>query len=302
MEPIVLVVQTFVKVDTLAALTASLLNCDLIENTRLIFWCDHPSGSRKEEEYTTLNREVTAYIKKFIEKHERRFLSIDFIENDRNIGTCMTCKISLDFAFSKGDFVIFSEDDVIFSQDALKWFDTIRYIDPFLQENCWAIAGESIFFDAKNGKIDNNFVEQSKICIDKQELLSKYIFHQFVPSTCFATTYKKWREFSDTRGQPCGDVDVCNRCVSEDKNCIFPIVPRVKDTGMLHALGYSILMNAMDSVVEHNKNTYILSDMLNGFENIDNFVEFSGDAGILYRQSTLLEGFGTNDLLKEVIS
>jgi hypothetical protein len=295
MESLTVIVQTFIKTDTLKELFASLLNCFLIEHVRLILWCDNPKGSRKEAEHSLLQPKVMRLLREFSACSGKAFRSVEIHENSQNFGTCKTCEIAFDYAFIDSDFVIFVEDDVIFARDALAWFLGIRDSGILRKELYWAVAGESIFFDARNNKVQSALINEAIEIATTQDLVDQYTFHKFVPSTCFATTREKWQEFGKTRGQPTGDVDVCRRCEIEDKFCIFPIIPRVKDTGMLHDLGYSVMLHSKQGVVEHNKQTYLLSDMISRTMDLSSvmFREFKGDSGKLYRQSTLLEGFGT---------
>ena len=97
--------------------------------------------------------------------------------------------------------------------------------------------------------------------------------------------------FSVTRGQPVGDVVLCERCRKEGKKCLFPVVARVKDTGMLHPDGYSVLIHTQANV-SSVKNCYLMSgDVAPTADIRPPLRPFTGDAGRLFWQSTLLNGF-----------
>jgi hypothetical protein len=299
-----LVVQTFCKIDTLMDLCESLLRCEPQhrQDIDLIFFNDSAIGSRRQEQYLPKTYQVQQQLSSFAKLNRHRFRSITLRRNEINLGTCKTCEVALDYAFQDHDFVIFTEDDTIFSTDALEWFLTMGASSEFLNEDVWAIAGESIFFDGRELTPDAKIVaDATKYAID-YELGDKYIFFNFVPSTCFATSGRKWMNFSVTRGQPNGDVDLCTRCRVEEKRCIFPIVPRVKDIGMLHPDGYSVLIHTKDKV-SSLKNCYLLSDQVSMRQaQHPSYKPFDGHAGDLFSRSTLLRGFDYAGVLKGPLS
>lgn len=290
-ENMALVVQCFAKCDTLLGLCKSLMLCHGHEQIDLIFWSDSPVEGRQQEKYIPLCADVQIYLDNFIEKESGHFKSITRRQNDVNLGPYKTCEIALDFAFSRHYFVIFAEDDVIFARDALDWFDVIRKHQVFAAEENWAITGEAIFFDARDKHISPERVAATSGKVLKQKLNIFYVIHNFLPSTCFATTREKWVKFGQTRGQSIGDVEVCRRCQEEGRYCIFPVVPRVKDIGMLHDNGYSVMIHSKEGVSEA-KNTYILSDVLLEYEQRgpQELVLYTGELGPLFSETTLLDG------------
>lgn len=292
-----IVVQNFNKPDTLDALCKSLLRCDNRQQFHLIFWSDSAIGARKEVEYKPKVAEVRRLLNSFSTNHRDQFKSIVVQQNSVNHGTCQTCQIALDRTFQEFDFVVFSEDDTIFSRDALDWFLAMRDSAAFGEQSIWAIAGESIFFDGQRVMPDRHFIDEAKRHIEKDRLWEQFIPFDFIPSTCFATTREKWAQFSDTRGHPLGDTEVCQRCRAEGKKCLFPVVPRVKDVGMLHPDGYSVMIHSAENVTAL-KNCYLLSEDVRPESDLKSpFRPFDGDAGRLFWQSTLLNGFdrGPND-------
>jgi len=291
MLPTALVVQCFVKVDTLRGACESLLKCDGIQDLHLIFWSDNPIGSRNEAKFGFLQAGVDAYVQCFIESEGQRFRSVEYRTNPTNLGAYKTCELALDHAFKQHPFAILVEDDVVFSRDALLWFDAIRRQRLLDDERYWAIAGESVFFDAREKPVSPEWVAaMCKLAVD-EELSQFYALHNFIPSTCFATTAEKWQQFGQTRGEPVGDVKVCERCAEEGRYGIFPLVPRIKDVGMLHEHGYSVLIHSREGVTSI-KNAYLMSDDLIAIgEDAPNaFHPYKGHEGRLFSISTLLHG------------
>jgi tetratricopeptide (TPR) repeat protein len=222
--------------------------------------------------------------------HGRAFQSLDYRFNEKNLGPYASCKIALDHAFDKHEFVVLIEDDIVLSADALLWFNGIRNLGLLEHGNNWAIAGQSIFFDARKKAVDQGFVQRVARLAEEQDLAHKFTTHDFVPSSCFATTRRWWAEFGNTRGEPRGDVSLCRRTKEEGRGCVFPIVPRAKDVGMLHDYGYSVTIHTREGV-EAITRPYLLAEDLPLGRPIDhlNLESFQGDQGLLFRQTTLLE-------------
>ena len=202
----------------------------------------------------------------------------------------MTCKSALDYAFRNHDFAVLIEDDIVLSSDALLWFDEVRDLGLLETQNNWAAAGESIFFDARGKTISHALVERSMRIVEEQQLINKFTIHDFVPSACFGTTRRWWTEFGYTRGEPRGDVSLCRRTKDEGRGCVFPVVPRAKDVGMLHDYGFSVTIHTKEGV-QATTNPYLLAEDLLPKQPVPrlNLERFQGDLGVLFRQTTLLE-------------
>jgi len=290
MKPLTLVVQVYIKTDTLKALCDSLLNCNEMSHIRLVFWADSPLGARNSAVAAPLQLELIEFLNDFIRVNFSFFSSIELFRNGTNLGPCKTCEVALNYVFESDEFAVIVEDDVVFAKDAFLWFDQARNFDLFKDDHCWAIAGESIYFDSRNKEVLNDDFERGIAIIEELSLVSKFVTLNFIPSTCFATTSQKWADFGATRGLPRGDAEVCTRCRAENKYAIFPVVPRVKDTGMIHDLGFSVMLHSKEVAVNHNKQTYILSDqVIHNALLTESFSRFDGDTGALFRRTTLLE-------------
>jgi hypothetical protein len=296
-----IVVQNFNKPDTLDALCKTLLECDSRQQFDLIFWSDSAAGARKESEYGPKCAEVERLLAAFASAHGGQFRSITLRRNPVNFGCYKTCQIALDSVFEDHDFVVFSEDDTIFAPDALDWFTAMAATPQFRDDNVWAISGESIFFDAQRATPEPSLVEAARRHAVHHRLWEQFIPFDWVPSTCFATNRQKWAQYSTTRGEPVGDVILCKRCRDEGKKCLFPVVARVKDVGMLHPDGYSVLIHTKENV-QSIKNCYLLSGDIRRPSDAK-LRPFDGEAGRLFWQSTLLNGFerGPNDRTEQAV-
>lgn len=287
------VVQCFNKPDTLQAVCRSLLCCKSSRYFNLIIWSDSPIGSHNEDRYAPAYQQVLALIDSLRLDFERAFASVEILGNTVNLGPYRTCKLALDHAFRNSDFTIFAEDDAIFETDALEWFLACAQTEEFRSGRVWAIAGESIFFDARGKTVDTAFrAAATEFAIDEQ-LIDKFTENSFIPSTCFATSAHHWAEIGVTRGETNGDVTLCKRCENEGKTCIQPIIARVRDVGMLHDLGYSVSIHTKAGIQEI-KNTYLASnDFPDETQAITRYMAIDAHRrGEIYRRTTLLEGFG----------
>ncbi len=292
--PIAVVVQCFNKPDTVRGVLESLCKCEGASRVDLIVWQDGVIGSRRQSEFEEPCNNVREFVTSFASEHKEKFSSIEVYENAWNLGPYKTCKVAMDLAFINHDLAILTEDDVIFSRDALVWFSELRDAGLLEQENVWAIAAESIFFDAREKTVDPSFIEAALAAAAEQQLINKYTAQKFIPSSCFATSRRRWSEFGETRGETNGDVTLCRRCEAENRRCVAPVIARGKDVGMLHDLGYSVSIHTKVGVLSAAKHTYLLAeDMLpNGPVRTPRLEPFEGDQGLLFRQSTGLEGFG----------
>ena len=300
---IAVAVQCFVKTDTLQGLLESLLRCDGHNDVNLFIWQDSARGSRREADFASAFTNVQVFVIDFIGRYGRSFRTIDYRFNERNLGPCATCKIALDYVFKEHDFAILVEDDVVLSSDALRWFSEVQRVGLLDGKTNWAIAGQSIFFDAREKVVDQGFVAMASELARQQNLANKYTVHQFVPSSCFATTRRWWAEFGSTRGEPRGDVLLCERTKEEGRGCVFPIVPRAKDVGMLHDYGYSVMIHTKEGV-QAITNSYLLAEDLlpAGPAKPLTLERFEGDAGLLFRQTTLLEGYALDRTAQEELA
>jgi hypothetical protein len=283
-----LIIQCFAKPDTLDGLLQSLLTAADIEKFHLIFWRDLPkpdaSGDRLHK-----TSAVTTLIEDFAARHRSKFASTQIHANQLPTGTCATCKASIDFAARDHDFIVFSEDDTVFSKDALIWLLKLSETDLLDRPDVLALAGESIYFDAREKSVSGQFRENAIAYAKAHDLASTYVDLKFMPSTFFATTAAKWRIFAEMRGGKTGAADLAIHCKNNNIGAIFPVVPRIKDIGMTHPDGYSVATRGGAQNVEERKNTYLTSDDLPSITGA--LRPFDGDRDNLFWRSTMLNGF-----------
>lgn len=288
MSSTAIVVQCFVKTDTLEALCSSILRCEGRQEHHLIFWRDVPALGAKYLEHSAKSAAVATMVERFCRDHGREFASVTVRTNERPMGTCATCRASIDYALERHDLAIFTEDDTVFSRDALGWFSQMANHERFHAPDVLAIAGESVFFDAQARPVPDGYPRLAREAAERRGLWSRFTTHAFVPSTCFAVNRDKWAIFGETRGRQIGANEVNDLCKAQDYKAVFPIVARVKDTGMLHPDGYSVRIHGADKVREI-KNTYLMSDELTPLD--EPFMQMEGNPGTLYAAGAKLAGF-----------
>jgi hypothetical protein len=62
-----------------------------------------------------------------------------------------------------------------------------------------------------------------------------------VLSTSFAVTREGWETFGPIRGRLYGDVALGQYFQDHGLTSVYPVMPRVKDVGMLHPEGFSVV-------------------------------------------------------------
>lgn len=254
-----LVVQCFNKPDTLGELLNSLAECENAKECHLLIYQDGITDAQKAKYFGKHEqvRDVVAAKRRLVEES---FRSAEYVFSDINRGTCAACMDAIDYAFQNSENVIFTEDDTVFARDTLNWFgfalSRIKHDNRIV-----AASGESIFFDAREKQSQPENISVYKNLVGKNSLQAAFTFFPFVPSTCFAVNRESWALIGKTRGQPRGDEDVCALIKEQNLLCIFPIVARVSDLGMLHPNGFSVSIHGAQNVKER-KNVFLTSDMV----------------------------------------
>jgi len=255
-------VQAFNKADSVLGTLNSIAQSRGSNNYHLFILQDGCSGSNQTEKYRAAWVETTQALESWIFRNGDHFASVRFERFDRNKGPYQSAERLITWALKHSKSVIFSEDDVIFEHDAVEWFERALVHPMFLHPNVWAIAGESRFFDSYRHIPSDAHACRALEVAETQNLIDRFVYLNFLPSSCFATTPEKWAEFGETRGMINGDRAVINRCLAEGKVCFWPVIARCRDTGMHHPLGYSVRWKGL----YHTgfKNSYVVSGMLKG--------------------------------------
>jgi hypothetical protein len=273
-------VQAFNKADTIVQTLEALALCEDANKFDLLVVQDGLEGSRFRDKYSNEHAITKTAIKEKIPQIEAAFKSVQFLPQTAGRGTAGTAKVAIDLAFETHDWVVFSEDDVIFERDALVWFQRLIIHDGFLRENVWAIAGESKHFDSRGHVVSKKRIAQALETAREAEVISKYCYQSWLPSSCFATNKEKWAEFADTRGEARGPKKVNDRCKDEGKYSLWPIIARCRDIGMHHTIGYSMTIHKTAEKIPQ-KNSYLRSGV---FPPIDGPVSEYLDKKRLYQR------------------
>jgi hypothetical protein len=253
-------IQAFNKADSILRTLNSIARLRGSNSYDLFILQDGCSGSKQTEKYRAAWAETIQALKSWISRNRDHFASVRFENSEQNNGPYQTAERLITWALETSKSVIFSEDDVIFECDAVEWFESALAHPMFLRRNVWAIAGESRFFDSYRHVPSNADVRRALEVALTQNLIDRFVYLDFLPSSCFATTRDKWAEFGETRGTIRGDRAVVDRCLAEGKVCFWPVIARCRDTGMHHPLGYSVRWKGLHHTAF--KNSYVVSGML----------------------------------------
>lgn len=264
-DNLAIAVQCFNKPDTTIQCLETLAGMDGIGAARLLVYQDGVEGNRRAEGFREAHADTARQVAAWLEEKGGLFRSAVFHGQERNMGTCKTTQNAIDMAFGLGEWVLFTEDDVLFEPDALNWFETAINAPVFAgNRDIWAVAGESKAFDSRGGEVSDRLVEDARRLVVENELIDKCTLMAFLPSSCFATVSDRWAEFGETRGLPHGDRDVNIRCREEGKRSLWPVVARCRDVGMHHPLGYSVAIKKGDLGTIPNKSVYLASGDVGG--------------------------------------
>jgi hypothetical protein len=253
-------IQAFNKADSILRALDSIARSRGSDKYHLVILQDACSGSAETEKYRSAWAQTAQALEAWISTNRDCFVSVHFERLKGNNGPYRTAERLISRALENSESVIFSEDDVIFERDAMEWFQRAITHPMFLRPNVWAIAGESRFFDSHRHSPSDTDVARALEAARSYNLIDKFVYLDFLPSSCFATTRDKWAEFGETRGTIRGDRAVVDRCLAEGKVCFWPVIARCRDTGMHHPLGYSVRWKGLHHTAF--KNSYVVSGTL----------------------------------------
>lgn len=262
MKSKIICIQAFVKPILLTSLIESLKNCIGIKDYTILIWFDSTNHMKylNREDWVEKNKKCL----EIAEKYKSQNFCKNFVikQNEENLGTAKTCYTAITYAFSElGEYVIFTEDDTIFSKDALIYFNFFYQNNYFKNLELWSIVGESPFFDSKGQIFSKAQIEEIKKKTNPEELGKFYSKINWVNSTQFSLTKEVWNHYGEVRGRKMGAIEFGELCIAKGGHSIYPIIARVKDVGMEATDGYSFYHHGKN--VSELKNTYISSDDLN---------------------------------------
>jgi hypothetical protein len=246
--PFAIALQTFCKADTLRNVLDSLLLCNETDKFHLFIIQDFPSDKHSDK-YTIGHREVNELISSYIDKLRGKFELVSFVSNYENLGTAPTCRKLLDKVCNDYKGFVFLEDDCILSKDALKLAHYLLKSEIGLESKYWFGSLESTFYNL--AEVDREHVEREIENAEKNNLQQGLYEIDFVPSTCFISTVEIWELVKAFRSFPKGPESLTHYIKSIGKKTLLPIVPRARDKGMTHELGYSVHKLGQEGVKEH---------------------------------------------------
>lgn len=273
-------IQCFSKPDTLADLLRSVLE-QKASDWSVLIWQDGLAGSKHEDRYKADVALVSSVIDDHLPRLREKFGDVRVVNSAANLGTAPTCKRLLDLAFESNGYVVFFEDDCILSPPALAWFDGVRSL---LNQQAWFAAGESPYFNSGADDVPSHMTDLLNMLANAPDVASTYVYEKFVPSTCFATTAEHWRRCGNMRGLPRGDHNISAFMKSKDGRTVFPSVPYVRDVGMHHKNGYSVMMLGEDGVKE-TKNQYVVPQSFDA----SNMRELRLNQGLMFDATSKLD-------------
>lgn len=206
-------------------------------------------------------------------KEQNQNTNIKIVVNQKNEGTSKTCFKGISHCFDHDyDFVLFTEDDTIFSKDSLIFFNFFIENNFFDNDKLWSIQGESKFFDSKGKEINNGLMPILKDKIQQNNLIDKWSKISWVPSTQFLISRKIWKKYGEIRGDKKGARKFGEACKKTGGYSIYPIIPRVKDIGMTLKDGYSTYYKG-ENILD-KKTTYLTSSDFPTKSSKLNFLEY----------------------------
>lgn len=267
-----IIVQFFVKNEYLQSIIDGLLLLK-IDDYNVIFWQDELNESKfYDQEYKNKLNVCTNTVYNNIGK----FKNAEYKKNKINLNCYETCKVAIDYAFQNSEYVILMEDDVIISPNFLNFYEYFinNNIINFETGILFA-AAESIFFDSRTQNPTDKHIQLATQIVDEYKLDNFYITFNFVPSSCFCTSYDVWHKIGKIRGATNGDGLLCEYMKNNSFKCALSVVPCCKDVGMLNKDGYSMRVHSGDiNKIQEIKNTYLLT---NKFNNVFELFPYNAD-------------------------
>ena len=284
-------VQCFCKPDTLALLFESLIHLEGVTSVTLVIIQDNIHESKNPARYAQGYMAVRELLNAWRSRLSERFYSVEYLHNERNLGTAPTCRRLLDDVARKYDGFLFVEDDCILSPQAWNW--TSHHLSNSISvAGTWFVSCESSFFDRRDLPLPEGLMPRLKEIASRDQFRNSYITLDFVPSTCFATRSDIWRKCANYRSFTRGPESLNKYVEMQGKRTISPVVPYASDIGMLHELGYSVA-NVGAANVRELKGTYLLAQSV--FQP-DNCSHFTGDLGLLFRATSELDEASLSEL------
>lgn len=244
-------------------------------------------------------------IKNITEYKNNKFKNIIVHITKKNEGPYLACFNCIEKAFTICDFVVFGEDDILFSKDALVYYYAYyKSIIPNNDDKCIGITTSSInfgylkkeLFEINNGKIVMNNDLQNKFndakdIIESKKLLYCYQYVKWAPNKQFGLFQKNWNKIKYYRSDEFLKINktdapdaVTGYFVNKNNYYfIYSYIPRSNDIGLYHDLGCTTLY--YKGIASPDTIKYITSDDF----------EHPTDINIIYDQFKLLNEDDNNN-------
>ena len=219
---------------------------------------DNIIGNKKEkDEKYCKNYNKVIETNKRLSKNE----ITEYYLNNENLKPCLSISNGIDYIFSKykSDFFVTLEDDLVISSNFVAYFIYV-FEHLFDRENILYASGESVFFDSRKNSVTTVDKNLNHDLVKLFDLEKFYTTFNFLPSTNFGTNLIGWNAIREIRRtqKPSGATAVQKIFKELNYQTVMPIVPRCKDIGMTHELGFSTLHHGNN--ISEIKNTFILSE------------------------------------------
>jgi GR25 family glycosyltransferase involved in LPS biosynthesis len=229
MNEYVIGIQTFVKIDTLQQTIHYLFQCRNIDKYKIIFFIDGIENFiYKDKEHWIENNKI---IRQNLYNLQAQNKNVSILLSETNLGAYKGCKYLIDHCMEKSDYVIFLEDDVLFSKDCLEYYE-FAY-EKYLKNKDYQCLGA-----ACSG---TPWVNESNININKLYELNTM---NWISSACFGITKDKWEIYKDSRGSSNGDIKMGEDFRKNNQVSIIPAIGRSGRIGYDHPDGFSTYYNA----------------------------------------------------------
>ncbi len=257
-DELTIVIQAFARADRIKELLDSLELAHGRDSCNLVICIDSAVNSRNPQKYSAPNEDVIASIAARTPSLLESYRNVTISKNPVNLGTALTAQRACDLGFKLSDNIIFFEEDCIVAPGTINWFRfglrKLRNEGTF-----WFVAGESPFFDSKGKAVPPEILAIAQRVANIESVRTTYIEENYVPSTCFATTFDIWKQVRSVRGLPRGAEHISTYLTENRMKTILPSVPFVKDVGMQDELGYSVAKLGKEGVKEA-KTVYVMNE------------------------------------------
>jgi hypothetical protein len=255
-------IQCFNKpIETILVLK-SLEKCKEVSEINLVLFIDKATSSSKS---FNKNKELIDVLINYKNYNQKLYSSIQIILSDKNLGPYKACCECIDKSFEKYNYVIFSEDDILFCRDTIKYFKKYFNSDKYKNDpNCIGISSSSIYFGFNNkssfvidkNNITPNDIYKQDIKLIKEKVSELNISNSFMklnwaPNKQFGLIKENWKKIKFFRTDNyilnkelyTKAPDFATGVFVKENNYyfLFSFIPRSNDIGLYNEIGCTTL-------------------------------------------------------------